>query len=237
MDEAENSTKNIEQAVRMENLEADAISVGSSADVANSKVSQSQVRRKRERNHDLILELQAVDQFLERLEASIAALEAQLNELRQKRDEIRLASDSAFNQMHLAEELMQNLRDGVSSEERHQLIKILGPDANDASSHELILLLQTHITEQRQIGLDNSEKADALDQRIAEDQKILDALKAEQAAYESASSPDERTAIQQRAEQNLSSISSNAFEDQLKDSVDFDVQDFPIGGHRKPVLS
>ena len=236
MGDETDSTKNIEQAVRMGNLEADALSFGSSADLANSSVNQSEARRKKERDHGLILELQGVDQFLKRLEASIAALEAQLNELRLKRDEARLASDTAFNQMHQAEELMQNLKDGVSAEERQQLIKMLGPDAKDAPSHELILMLQAHIAEQRLIGLDNSEKADALDQRIAEDQQILDALKAEQAAYESANSPEERVAIQQRVEQSLSSLSSNSFEDQLEDNVDFDVLDFPIGGHDEACL-
>lgn len=174
--------------------------------------------------------------FLAHLNAQIAEIEALIKELHIQREVALIQAHEAFGRMHIAEDLLVDIQDGISSYERKRLIELLGPQAQDASVDEIAVLLQLQIAQDRHDGLDKTNEAEEIEKRIYAEQDRCNKLKDQRDSYEAANSPEERQAIQQEITDLLAdhrdtknqpaAATTKEYDATLNDDVNFSVPGF-----------
>lgn len=199
---------NLEQAVLMDNLPVEALSLVVSGIIDLVK---SEKRRKsdRERAISLALEVSAIERYREAFDQAIADLEARIELLTEEWElQLKLA-ELAFERMHEAEDLLEAIKDGITKTERDRLVDLLGARAANASADELTAMLLAFIEEEHQTGLDRTNDAEGIEKRIEERKKQLDELQDQRAALESAQTHDERLAAVEAGDNSLSLVTES----------------------------
>lgn len=220
------------QAVRMDNLEEDTLNFENASGTAPL----TSAVQKKDKNASLLQQLHEVNEFLKRLDAHLEELQAIIDDLNRQRAEALAASQEAFDQMHEAEDLIADIQDGISDDERIRLIELLGDEAQNASIEELTLLLHFHYDRERQQGLDRLKEAEQLEKEIQEQQAIRDQLLEDRNNYALAENPRIKQGIEDRlsplleTDEPRSSQSAEQlnqqYESKLSDDVNFNVPGF-----------
>lgn len=225
-DGARNKQLNQLQAVQMGNLEPEALSFSGIAGLEDGLRNDP---KKADRDRvDLLLQLQAVQRYLAVLEEQLAALAQEIYRLNKLRQEKLALTQQAFDQMHEAEDLIDDIADGVSPEERQRLIELLGDCDKDASADELIILLEMQIQKQFELGKSLTSEVDELEKRIAEKQREHDDLQAVRDQIAQSRSLEETSALIERYEiEKPEQISSMETHIENRDTTpNFDFPDF-----------
>lgn len=226
----------LKQAVIMGHLDADDVSIHATAEMKAAELRSAEKTARDSDKDEFVLQLQAVNDYLDRIDQVITQMEADIAELERRRIEAQQAADEAFERMHEAEDLLELMEDGVSDNERQRAKQLLGNKSDNASDEQLILLLHAYTQEQQSVGHQESQEAEELAQRIREDKQNLDHLKQERDAYREAKSPEAQQAAHSRTEEIISTLDDPTLRQQLQEKVDFDVPDFAIWGHLKAAI-
>ncbi|GEM_PF-6813269 len=140
--ETDKATEQMEQLVQMVTLDADEVTIASSAVIATAKKDSDAGRERKKVHRDLMMQLDSVNEFLKRLDTMIAEAELQLALLIEKQAQALMQAEYSFDRMHEAEDLLADIQGGISPEEKTRLIEILGVDPENLTVEELTILLQ-----------------------------------------------------------------------------------------------
>lgn len=222
------------QAVQMGNLDAEALNFSGISGLDSHQLDKLDHKNKNE--FDLLIQLIEVNEFLAKLDAMIAEIQARIDELLVEKQAAELVAQEAFDRMHELEDLLEDIRDDVSPEERKRLIELLGPKAERASAEDLAILIHLQIKQKRQEGLDKTQEVEEIEQRIEEDRNRLNTLDVQRRKYAAASSPEERVSIQQKIDselidhRNVQSKAAHevtdAYDETLTQAADFSITGF-----------
>ena len=194
--ETDKATEQLEQLVRMGTLDANEVSITASAAIATAQ-KDSDTGREREKSYrDLMMQLDSVNEFLKRLDTMIAEAEAELALLLARQAEALIQAEFAFDRMHEAEDLMNDIRDGISSDERLRLIELIGVDPENMTVEELTILLQDEMRTSHKDGLDKTDEAEGIEKEIQAERDWLENARAQREAYANANTAEERRAIE-----------------------------------------
>lgn len=228
---------NIEHAVQMGSMDIDQVNLTQSATLTSARMDERSQEKRRKDDKGLTDELRRVNEYLDKIDRLIAESQERIAELEAKREEATHEAQEAFSRMHELEDLLEDIKDGISPEERKRLIELLGPEAQNASDEDLETLIQLQIERERQQGLDKTQKIKDLDAQIQAERERLEKLEQERDSYETASSPEEREAIERRINDVINSRSENRpdasqeevtkwYKDGLVEEASFDVPSF-----------
>ena len=121
-------------------------------------------RRKREAQAALARALRELEDWIERLDEIIEELGLEIARLTAKMQQ-------HFDNAHEAEDLLEDIQDGISEEERQRIVALLGPEAKNKTKEELDDLITQYIASERALGQEtNAEREEKERQRqIARD--------------------------------------------------------------------
>ena len=207
----------LEQAVRMGLLGADEVTVASSAAIEASKQDHDGLKAKKAAYRDLMVQLNSVNDFLKQIDLMIAEAEANMERLLSEQASALADAEIAFERMHEAEDLLAGISDGISPDERLRLIELLGANAEYATAEELAIMLQQDMNSSHEIGLNKTEEAERLEEKIRVQQELTEKLRSERDAYEKAQTPEERRVIEDR----VIPAADDPYEEQLSEEVTF----------------
>lgn len=213
---AASSAKALELMVAAGNLDAEDLSLSGTAIIENARAREGSDGDQGKRGDGLMLELQRTHEYLDRLDTLIAETQAKIELLEAQRAEALRLAGVAFELAIEADELIDTLADGVSPEERKQLIELLGPEAADASPEELLILLEAFREGQNATGRSHSNEASDLDRQLAQEREQLDRYLKARDKYANAQSPEERAEIETSLDKFMF---ANEFEDQPEEPV------------------
>ena len=110
---------------------------------------------------------------MEKINARIAQLDQESQELEARYSEAALRSESAFADMEALEDVLYDIAEsGMTNARRASLKKLIGPEADDITDDALLLILAREQLEQkRQEGIDAQEEADSLREKITQRQE------------------------------------------------------------------
>lgn len=208
----------ISQSVIMGNLTPEAVSISGVAVIDQARNSQRQEQEKKKEREEFLREAEQVRRYLEYLDTQIAETQERIALLEVDRIEARRRAQQAFDDAHEAEDLLHAISDGVTTEERKRVVKLLGLEAAISSKEELGVLLENYTATKEAVGREQSELADELDERIEEERQKLQELKNAREAYEKAQSTEERAEIEQR----YANVTLNEKEGEPEQSVNLD---------------
>jgi len=215
------SAKALEKMVAMGNLAPEAAALSGLVEIEDARKRIDPEAERRKRTDEFMLEIERTRDFLDRLEARIAETKQIIEELKAQRIEAMRIAEEAFARAIEADELIDAIDDGVSAEERQQLIELLGPEAADASPEELIVLLKAFRDKNNQTGREQTGKAADLEERIERERDKYDRLRDERDAYFKADTPEAKAAIEDRVNEFML---SGKFEDAPDDGVNLDFE-------------
>lgn len=195
--ETDKATEQLEQLVRMGILDADEVTIASSAAIATAKRDRDAGRDRKKAQSDLMAQLDSTNEFIERLNKIIEKAELQLALLIEKQAQALMQAEYSFDRMHEAEDLLAEIQDGISQEERQRLIEMLGVDPETLTVEELTILLQQEMRISHEAGLNHTERAELLEEKIQTKQDVINSLKEKREAYVNAETPEEKQAIEQ----------------------------------------
>ncbi|MEO0510803.1 MAG: hypothetical protein AAF065_13205 [Verrucomicrobiota bacterium] len=182
------------QAVQMGNLDEEALSFSGMSGLDRRR--SDNLDRKKKDGFDLLIQLNEVNEYLAKLDAMIAEIQARIDELLVERQTAELAAQEAFDRMHELEDLLSNIHDGISADESKRLTDLLGVDPKTIRIEELTILLEEEIRSSRQTGLDMTDEAEKLKTEIEMERDAIKALKDQREDYENANTPEERQIIE-----------------------------------------
>jgi hypothetical protein len=180
----------------MGTLDADEVTIASSAAIATAKKDSDAGREREKSQRDFIRQLESVNEFLKRLDTMIAQAELQLTLLIEKQAQALMQAEYSFDRMHEAEDLLADIQDGISPEEKRRLIEMLGVDPETLTVEELTILLQQEMRTSHEAGLEHTEQAELLEKKIQAKQDVINSLKGKREAYVNAETPEEKQAIE-----------------------------------------
>ena len=186
--------KQFETAVLMGNLDVQQVSLAGSPVLESARTDERSDKERKKRENDA-RELRRANDFLERIDARIAEIQAEIDDLEAQRREALQLAEEAFERAIEADELIDDIADGISPEERQRLIDLLGADAANASPDELLALLEAMRDENNATGRDQTDHADELADQIDHKQDVVNMLLSKQEGYENATTLEEKEQI------------------------------------------
>ncbi len=128
---------------------------GRTSSYAWVQAAQKRLRELKEKNDKLTRALMSLNKWLDKIEQMIEDMVEQIAGLRTQ-------AVSHFDNAHEAEELRDGIKDGISSEEKEKLKKLLGNNIEAKNREEIIDLLNEYVSEQFNTGHLKNNAADAL---------------------------------------------------------------------------
>lgn len=122
-------------------------------------------RRKREAQAALARALRELEDWIERLDEIIEELGLEIARLTAKMQQ-------HFDNAHEAEDLLEDIQDGVSEDERQRIVALLGPEAKGKTKEELNDLITQYIASERALGQETNAEREAKErerQRVQEE--------------------------------------------------------------------
>lgn len=122
-------------------------------------------RRKREAQAALARALRELEDWIERLDEIIEELGLEIARLTAKMQQ-------HFDNAHEAEDLLEDIQDGISEEERQRIVALLGPEAKGKTKEELDDLITQYIASERAQGRETDAEREAKErerQRVQEE--------------------------------------------------------------------
>lgn len=196
-------TAAFETAAIMEVLDPKAVTIASSAVIETASLDQDDALIKKQSVIDWFLQNQIIDDYLKMLDRLIEELEERIALLRVEYALLKVEALAAFDQMHGYQDLLKDIGDGISAEERQRLIDVYGEKAKDATAEELAIMLQADIDRAHQIGINKDEKADKVKQALEEEEERYRQIVEQRSNYENARSQEQQDAVQQKVSEIL----------------------------------
>jgi len=195
----------VEQRILHDEIDPTSTSLAGSAVLSQAKATREERKEKEEeKNGHFLLQAERVRRYLERLDYVIQTTRARVAELKAQHEEASRLAIEAFDRVHEAEDLLQDLVYGISDEEQDRLIQLLGPVAINATPDEIEALLKERIEEEKAEGRKQTELADELNVVIREEEARLYELEQIRENYATVSNPEEQLRLEEQIDTYLS---------------------------------
>lgn len=182
--------------VALGNLHPDAVGIAGVAVLEAAIEAESRNEKGRKAKvAELLHDIMRVDEYLRRMDDLIREVEANIAAMIARRDELRRLSQDAFECVFEADRLNDAILDGISEQERVELVALLGPEARNASADELRVLLDEEKKRSQSEGNRLSAEADDVAKSIDAEKGHLNTIKSLREEYTSAS-PERRAQIE-----------------------------------------